>query len=163
MNEIQVLLERANKLHEVADHLAFVTYPVVKEPKLIFTIAEHVLNACILAMDALLYYELLYKRINSYNKESFAEKISILKTRIAPKYGIERKHVFLIEEIKNMLENRQNSKIEFAKRNEVIFCSHDYDVKIISIEKAKNYVYESKAFLNRVNTLLKPTQNARRL
>ena len=161
MDEIPLLLNKANKLFEVADHLTFVTYPVVNEPKLIFTIMDHVLNSCVAAMDALLYYEYVYKRINSYNKDNFIEKINLFKQQVAPRYNIDRKQIFIMEDIKTILDHRKKSKMEFAKKNEMIMCSDTYDVKTVTVDKVKSYVYESKNFLNKINTLLK-TQNARR-
>lgn len=161
MADIPTLLEKANKLFEVADHLTYVTYPMVKEPKLIFTITEHILNSCVSAMDALLYYEYTYKRIDSYQNNNFMEKINIFKYKVAPRYGIDRKHIFIMEDLKMILDRHKKSPVEFSKNNSIIMCNPNYEVTTITIEKVKNYVYESKNFLNKVNSLLK-TQNARR-
>jgi len=142
MKEVAVLLEKANKSLEVADHLAYVTYPMVKEPKLGFTITEHLYNACNNAIDALLFYEYTYKRIENCQNEGFAKKMDIFKRTIAPRYNIDRKQLFIIE---------------FVKKDKVIICNPDFDIRTITMEKIKSYVYESKNFLIKINSMLKPT------
>lgn len=157
MKEVAVLLEKANKFLEVADHLAYVTYPMVKEPKLGFTITEHLYNACNNAIDALLFYEYAYKRIENCQNEGFAKKMDIFKRTIAPRYNIDRKQLFIIEDMHSLLSYRKKSQIEFVKKDKVIICNPDFDIRTITMEKIKSYVYESKNFLIKINSMLKPT------
>lgn len=154
MDNASNLLTKANKSLEIADHLAFVTYPMVKEPKLGYTITEHALTACLNAIDALLFYEYTFKR-TGYPPDQFAAKIDLMKRQIAPRYNIDRKHIFIIEDMHNLLEYRKKSPIEFVKKDALIICDRDYEYKTMSIEKIKNYVYESKGFLSKINSLLK--------
>ena len=160
MDEISALLEKANKSIEVADHLAYVTYPMVKEPKLGFTIAEHTLSACLNATDALLAYERMFKRIDYY-PNSFVSKIDIMKRDIGPRYNIERKHIFIMEDLNTILSHRKKANLEFIRRDKLVICDHDFDIRTLTMEKVKSYVYESKNFLIRINTILK-SKNDRR-
>ena len=63
MQNIAKTIEDANKLFKTADHLTYVTYPLLKDNKLIITIIENLSEATTKAMDAVLYYEKYYKRI----------------------------------------------------------------------------------------------------
>ena len=160
MNQIPEMLEKANSLLEIADHLAFVTYPMVKEPKLAFTISEHLYNACVNAIDAIFYYEYRYKRLDIL-PDKFTTKMIILKRQVGPRYNIDRKQIFAIEDMHNMLEDRKKSQVEFTRHDKMVMFHPDYEIKTLTMERVKSYVYESKSFLERINSLLK-VQNVRR-
>ncbi len=160
MDQIPELLGKANKLLETADHLAFVTYPMVKEPKLAFTISEHLHNACVSAMDALLNYEHRYKRLESF-PDKFTSKMIIFKQQIGPRYNIDRQQIFAIEDMHNMLEDRKKAEVEFTKHDKMVMFHPDYEIRTLTMERVKSYVYESKRFLEKINSLLR-VQNARR-
>ena len=67
MDIFKNLIYEANKAFNTADHLAYVTYPLVNDTKVITLITEHLFNALEKGMDALLYIERLYKRIQQYS------------------------------------------------------------------------------------------------
>ena len=160
MDQIPELLANASKLLATADHLAFVTYPMVKEPKLAFTISEHLYNACVNAMDALLYYEYRYKRLDIL-PDKFTTKVIIFKQQIGPRYNIDRSQILAIEDMHNLLEDRKKSQVEFRKHDKMVMFHPDYEIKTLTMEKVKSYVYEAKSFLEKINSLLK-VQNVRR-
>ena len=55
----QELISGANKAVRTADHLVYVTYPLVNDVKLLVTITENLNKALLMAMEALLQYEYL--------------------------------------------------------------------------------------------------------
>ena len=63
MEQFHQMIQEANKYFTIADHLAYVTYPVVKEIKLTLTIAQNLYNAMTKVIDAIILYERFYKRI----------------------------------------------------------------------------------------------------
>jgi len=79
MEEISNALKDANRLLRIADHLTYVTYPLVKDNKLIIAIAESLNGAMIKAMDALLYYDRYYKRIMHFPSDfTYLKEIALL-------------------------------------------------------------------------------------
>ena len=58
------LFQKANDYFKTADHLAYVTYELVQEPKLLLTILDNLNLALKHKTDSLLEYERLYKRIS---------------------------------------------------------------------------------------------------
>src|SRR3989344_5609821 len=102
MQEIKITLDRANQLIRRADHMLYVTYPLIKKKKKKITMAENIVNGVLSAMDAVLMYEKLYKRISDY-PEDFKGKIIIFKGIMASKYKIERDSIVAIEDLKNFL------------------------------------------------------------
>lgn len=153
MQEIKSTLDRANQLIMRADHMLYVTYPLIKDNKLIITMAENISNGLIHAMDAVLMYEKLYKRISLY-PEDFRVKIDILKGSIARRYNINREHVVLIQDLKKFLEERKKSGVEFVKNDKYVLFNRKQEVKSLGIEKLKENLNMSKDFLKKVNGIL---------
>ena len=50
MENVKFLIDEANKLINRADHLLYITYPLVKDNKIIINIAENVNNGLITAV-----------------------------------------------------------------------------------------------------------------
>ena len=158
METVLIPLKEANRRFVSADHMLFMTYPLLKDTKLLILVAENLHHASILALDALLKYEIMFKRVNSI-PVSFNQKMDILKREVAGRYNIQRSNIVNIEELNKLIEARRNSPMEFCKRDKYVICSDDYKTNFLTLDKLKNYLNESKVFINRVNTII---ENARR-
>jgi hypothetical protein len=159
MERVYALLERANRSLKTADHLVYVTYPLLKDTKLVIAILENINNALMLGVDAMIEYDGLYRRITNAPIE-FQSRLELFKTSSAPRYNIEREHVALITEINGIMETRKKGTMEFIKKDRLVVCGTDFRTKTIDYEKAKDYVNRSKKFMLKVNGILR--QNARR-
>ena len=158
METVLISLKEANRRFKSADHMLFMTYPLLKDTKLLILIAENLYQASILALDALLKYELMFRRVSSI-PVNFNEKMDILKREVAIRYNIDRSNIVNIEDMNTLIEARRKSPIEFCKRDKYVICSDDYKTNFLTIDKLKNYLNESKVFINRVNSII---ENARR-
>ena len=156
--DIVKILADANRNFKTADHMLYVTYPLVKDNKLLILVAENLCKALLAGLDALLYYETLYKRIRGV-PENFVDKMDILKRSIASRYNIPRSNIVVIEDLNAIIEQRKKSPMEFVKREKYVICSSDYKTSVLTTEKLKNYINESRLFLNKVTSLI---ENARR-
>ena len=154
MQEIVDKLKDANRLMNSADHLAYVTYPLIKDNKLIITIAENLNSALLNLMEALLMYERAYKRIPPY-PENFDMRLQIFKEKIANRYNIDRSYIVLIEDLKKLVYERKKSTMEFIRHDKYVLFNKNMSIKSITLEKVKKYLNESKPLFLKVNTLLK--------
>ena len=59
MEKFQESIDKAKKSLNIAGHMLSVTYPLVKDPKLIPAIMENIFAAYYNAVDAILYFDLL--------------------------------------------------------------------------------------------------------
>lgn len=153
MQEIKLMLDKANELIKRADHMLYITYPLIKDNKLIIAIAENIKNGMIYAMDAVLMYEKAYKRISLY-PEDFKVKMDIFKDSIARRYDINKNHIVLIQDLKRFLEERKKSDAEFVKNDKYVFFSQKQELKSLGIDKLKENLNISKEFLKKVNGIL---------
>lgn len=149
----QHLLE-AKKAFETADHLAFVTFPLINDAKLLLLITQNVQKALNNAMDALLSYDELYKRIPPLPSD-FITRYEIFRSRIAKRYNIPRENIVLINDINSILIHRRESPIEFARKDKFIIASETYKLKMLTLNKVRNYVLETKKFIDKVNEVLR--------
>lgn len=153
MEKIKALLQESNKAFNVADHLTYVTYPLIKDTKLLTTIAENLYVSLIKSMEAVLYYDRLYKRIPEY-PPSFIEMFQIFKVKCVPRYHIPREGLVIIQDIHQFLENRKKSALEFSRKDKFIIATREYRLSALTLDKLKNYLYQSRTFLNQINNVL---------
>lgn len=149
----QEILE-ANKLFRTADHMVYVTFPLIKDNKLIITTVESLMSALMKAVNAVVDYDVLYKRI-SPQSETFELRFEAFKSKCAFRYGIDRKYIVLIQDLKTIVDERKKSPMEFIRKDKYVICSDRYRIKAITIEKTKEYINELKPFMAKVNSIVR--------
>lgn len=155
MENIKALLKEANTKLNTADHLAYVTYPLVKETKLLLTTTENVYISMILAMEALLQYDRYYKRI-SYVPSDFMQKYEIFK-QISRKYNIDRLAIAMMLDLKNLIELHKKSPMVFTREQKLVIASHGFNVmKTLNIDNVKKYIQQAKPFITKINKVILP-------
>ncbi|MBU1203903.1 MAG: hypothetical protein KKG60_02440 [Nanoarchaeota archaeon] len=152
MEKIPLMLNEANKIFRNSDHLAYMTYPLIRDNKLLVRIAENLSEALTRFMEVVLYYDRLYKRIGPY-PENFRSKFEIFKTKCARRYGFEPRHLKIIQELKEFVEGRKKSSMEFVRDNKYFVAGYDYKMKSLDITQLKKYINESKEFVRKVNSI----------
>lgn len=150
MEEVRQLLKEANRYLDTADHLCHVTYPLVNDTKLLIIIAENIFNALNKGISALLCYERLYKRINIY-PEDFSSKFDVFKLDCAQRYNFPRENIALIQDVKELILNRREAPMEFARKDKFIIASENYRLRAISLDVVKKYISQAKTFMNHLN------------
>ncbi|MFH1331881.1 MAG: hypothetical protein ABIH63_01205 [archaeon] len=159
MERAYALLEKANSALRIADHLAYVTYPLLKDTKLVVAILENINNAITLSVEATVEYDRMYKRIMT-TPANFQSTFELFKTSSAPRYNIEREHIALISEVKTIMETRKRGTMEFIRGDRLVVCGTDFRTKTVDYEKIKDYVNKTKRYMLKINNILR--QNARR-
>ncbi len=153
MEEFQVLRDKAKQKIKVADHMLFMTYPLVKDPKLLLSIIENIFAGLDYGVSALLKHERLFKRIPPYH-DTFPSRYEIFKNKLIPRYDLNPKYVRLIREVRTLLSERKKSPVEFARKDKFVICSPSYNVKTIDVNLVKKYIFESKVFVENINSIV---------
>jgi hypothetical protein len=152
MEKFKQLVKEANKAFETADHLAYVTYPVVNDTRLIVNIIDNMYIALKKGVEAILYYEWLYKRI--YNlSDNFNTNLEIFKNNIAKKYDFSQKDLDLIDQIKQIMDSKIESSMQFQRKDRFVLASPNYKLKILNLPQVKNHLIGTKVFLNKLNLM----------
>ena len=154
MELYQLYLKKASSFFKTADHLVYVTLPVVNDNKLIVTVLDNISMALSHGMDAILEYERLYKRILPL-ADNFESRFEVFKSRIIGKYGFINDEALIITELRKFIEERKEAPMEFTRQNKYVICSDNYRMKIISLDEIKKYLSMTKNFLLKINRIVK--------
>ncbi len=157
MERYEELREAAKKKIWTADHMLTMTYPLVKDPRLLVNILENIFLALTNSIGALLYYEQLFKRIPNF-QENFISKFNLFRDKCAVRYNIDKKYFLMIQEIKDVIAEHNKSPVEFTRKDCFVICSDDYQMKTISSEKIKSYIALSKSFIQAINSIIDKNQ-----
>ena len=158
MEEFKNLFNKSKQNLKSADHILSMTYPLIKDPKLLVEVIENLNLAIDNSMSSLLSYQRLFKRIPIY-ADSFDEKFEIFK-RFHTKFGYENvvcENILLIKHIHSL---HKNTPAEFSRKDKFVICSQDYKVNELTekdlkerVEFVKNFVSETEKRSNLLVTL----------
>jgi len=153
MEKFQELRESAKKRITVADHMLVITYPMVKDPRLLITIIENLFLAMTSSMGSVLHYDLLFKRVPLFN-DNFEDKFRLFKDECAKRYSINQEHLALLREIKDIIVAHKKSPVEFSRQDRFIICNGSYKMKTISISQLKMNIEKAKEFIEVNNNIV---------
>lgn len=153
MEEFQVLKENAKKKIRIADHMLIMTFPLVKDPKILLAVMENIFSALSDAMSSLVFYERLFKRVPIF-QDTFDSKFNLFRDRLVQKHEINKEYVNLIQEIREILTEHKRSPVEFSRGDRFIICSSNYRMKTISCNDLKKYIAKTKMFITDIDRLV---------
>ena len=155
MQRLKSLIEEANKRIRTADHLVYMTYPMLQDPKLIMKIAENIADAMKYAIEAIVYYDRLYKRVSPMGEE-FVSKYDIFKHHCSKRYNISPQHLLTFEDVNNIVQEHKNSPTSFVKDGSIVICSDQFQkVRRVGIDKVKSFLNDAKQFIIKANQIIK--------
>ncbi len=161
MKEITQFINEATTAFKIADHLAYVTYLVVPDPKLALSVAERLHEALCKCMDALIHHEYLYKRIDTV-PSTFRDKFTLLKHNLTTTYAIPHDIITTLADLAALMESKAQSSIEFTRKDKYVIALRDYQLHTITMPKIKRYIPAVKSFIAQVNTIINTHGNLRR-
>jgi hypothetical protein len=153
MEQFQVAAEQARKSIKVADHMLIMTFPMVKDPKILLSVTENIFAALTNSMSSLVYYERLFKRVPVF-QEDFDSKFNIFKAHLVGRYNISREYLNIIQEIREILAEHRKSPVEFSRGDRFVICSSNYRLKTIGVLELKRYIAQTKMFMSDMERLV---------
>ncbi|MFH1588942.1 MAG: hypothetical protein ABIB43_00030 [archaeon] len=154
MEDFQLAREKAVKNIRVADHMLIMTFPLVKDPKILLAVLENIYQSLTSSMDSLLFYERTFKRIPAF-QDSFESKFNVFKDKLVPKHSINKEYSELIRSIRELLVEHKNSPVEFSRGDRFVICSSNYRMKTITVADMKKYIAKTKLFVADMDRLVR--------
>ena len=141
-------LETAEKSIRIADHMIYVTFPLIKEKRLLLKILSEINFATLNLINSALQYDYLYKKITLVkdartNFRTFTEKC-------ASRYEITNDEIKLIIDLIDTAEKHKKSPFEFVRNEKVVILSENLKPKTITVDKTKEFLIMSKNLLEKV-------------
>ena len=146
-------LDEAEKKIQTLDHMVYITFPLIKDKKLLLKILLETKIAISKCINSILQYEYLYKRINLYKKPK--TNFKIFKEECAPRYKITKEEITLILELFDIVEKHKESPFEFIRNEKVIILSENLKPKTLTIEKIKEFLIVAKSVLKKIRLTMK--------
>ena len=149
MQRFESLLVDASKKLKIADHMITMSYPLVEDPKILFSASTNIFSSMELAMTALLEVERLFKRIQPY-ANNFQSKLTVF-IKMSDKHGIKKEHLELLKELYEIKEAHKKSPVEFSRKDKFVICSNTYEMKTIELKDLKNMINKAKLFIEQIS------------
>ena len=146
--------EKAIQQYDAAFHLLNVTFPLVKDPKLLIGIINNLSQSFEHAMDSILAYEKQLRLVPNYS-DNFQSKFNLFRYKCVRRNKIPIEHITLMMELKEILELQKKSPVEFQRGNRYILASKDYKLRALSINDIKAYLTQNKDFLEHLDRILR--------
>lgn len=154
MERYQEAREYAKRKIKIADHMLGVTFPLVKDPRLLLAIIENIFLAYTNSIAALLHYERLYKRIPPFRDDSFESKFNMFRERCVIKHKIDKSYLTEIQDIKDIIVAHRKSPVEFKRRDMLVICSDNYRMKTIGVYDLQKYLDKAKVFIEAIDIII---------
>jgi len=133
-------------------HMVYVTYPIVKDKKLLIQMLLEIKTALAKSITAILQYEYYYKRITL--SKSPKENLRTFKTKCASKYNITFEEMQKIFELFDIIEKHNNSPFEFKKEEKIVILSETLNPKIIEFEEIKGFLALTRVILEKTKNII---------
>ncbi|MBN1275117.1 hypothetical protein JXA12_02395 [Candidatus Woesearchaeota archaeon] len=147
MEKFMEYRDRSRQNIRVADHMLTMTYPLVKDPKLLLAVLENLFMAITNSMAAVLYYERIFKRVPPFH-DTFESKFNLFKTKIVPRHKIDLKWVRFIAEVKEYVQEHKESTTEFPRKDKFIMADHNYRMKALDERLLKQHLSKTKELVH---------------
>jgi hypothetical protein len=149
MEDFKQAIASAKRNFQIADHMLTVTYPLIKDTKLLLAIMENIFLSMTNAMNSVLYFEKLYKTMPAF-QESFESRFSAFKQHCVPRHGIDKSYILDIQDIREILIEHKKSAMEFVRRDRFVICAENYKIRTLSIADIKSYLSKAKLFIEEI-------------
>jgi hypothetical protein len=146
-------LNKARALLGTADHLLYMTYPLVKEKRILLKILNEIYLVNLNIINAILQYEYVYKRINLYSTTQ--ENFAVFRSKCSIRYGITPEQIQGINRIFELAEKHKASPFEFVRNDKVVIMTNALQTDVITVETMKEFLILSKDLLKKAEEVMK--------
>ena len=145
-------LAQAQKALQIADHMTYITFPLVKEKRLLLKVLTELGSSILSAINSILQFEYTWKRIQLYsdaraNFETFK--------RVSQRYSISPEQLKILTEILSLSERHKKSPFEFVKNDKIVIMSEGLAPSYLTLEKIKLYLLETKNLVRKAEIKIK--------
>lgn len=152
MESVSVHRQKALKSIQMAKYLLTTTYPIIKEPKTLLSISDHVFQSFIASVSALLLSERTKKTIPPYHNTN-ESKLNSFKQNLVKKYEL-NDYLETIEKITNLSKGHKEAAIEFSRDKKYVICNNQFsDIQTLSEENVKTFISKARDFAAKVTEL----------
>jgi hypothetical protein len=147
-------LADARRELSLADHMVYVTMPLITDRNLFMSAVGHIYNSVVGAIRAFLEYERTYNRIVTMPTNT-KDQVDLFLVRYTHDVGIEPKVVEMIQKITSLGLASKTSYTQFKRSDKFVILSPNYKVLTIDQDSIKKYLSLHKVFISKIEERLR--------
>lgn len=141
--------EKAQKSLKSADHLAYITYPLLKDARLLKKIIEDIFDCLDNLVKTAVEYDYLNKKIGKYgddkiNRQNFLKKSSL-------RFGLNQQEVDKISLLLELMDKYRGTSFDFIRHDKLVMMADNLRTEIITFNDTK----EILGMIKVINTKIK--------
>lgn len=145
---------KAEHQYDAAFHLLNVTFPLVKDPKLLMGVIQNISASMEHVMDAILAYELQLRLVPNYG-DTFQSKFNLFRYKSVRRHDIPSSHITQMMDLNDLIQLHKKCPVEFQRGNKYVLATKDYKLQVVSIKDIKEYLRNAKEFFDRMEQITK--------
>lgn len=145
-------LNEAQKTILACDHLTYITYPLIKDKKILIKIITELKKALAHLINATLQYEYIFKKIKLYKDTK--ENLRTYFEKSSKRFQMTSEEIKNIKDIFEIEKIHKQSPMEIKKDNKVIIFRENYEKITLDLEKTKKFLEISKKILSKTKNNL---------
>ena len=151
ITEATTLLDKAKKALRTADHMVYITYPLIKETRLLKSVLEQLYSIAADTINAILHYEYAYKRIRYFSPAPLAPKSQNwdLFEKCSIRFGITSQELEGLKQLLELMIKHQTSSVEFTRKDRLVFMSGNARTESIGLDQLKSHLNVLKTVLDK--------------
>ena|SRR3990172_2747789 len=146
-------LEEADRIIRTVDHLVYVTFPLVRDKRMLIKMLVETKNAVAMCINAILQRDYIYRKIRLYKDAK--ENFRTFEEKCAPRYNLTFAEISKIKNLFEIAEKHKKSPLEFVRKDKVVIMSDNFNTETITHEKVKDFVILAKNLLAKVENAIK--------
>lgn len=152
MEKFIELREVAEKKIKIADHMLNVTYPLLKEGKLLMSVVDNLFLAYSNTMGSILYYDRMFNKIPSF-EDNFDSKFNLFFQKSIKFHDIDNMFIKDMKDLKEIIVEHKKSAVEFTKKDKLVICSDKFETKIITVKDMQSYINKCILFIKEAKAI----------
>jgi len=144
-------LKQAKELYTAADHMVYVTYPAINEPKILASVLETINKSLRKGIQSMVVFEQNNNRLTTMIP---GKEIALFKTHCMQRYKFPPLVTQTVKDIESLKKAQKESHTEFTRKGKIIICTDDYTMREINEKMVKQYLETTRMFLKQVEAVI---------
>ncbi len=144
--------EEAKHTIRTADHILYVTYPVLKENRLLIKALEEINNAVVRIIEEIMNREYSLKNIKIYSDAR--TNFTTFEQFCVKKYGLSEE-LEGIKQILHLFNAHKSSSAEFSRPNKFVIMSDSLKTESLTLQRIKEFLVVAKNMLKKSEEFMK--------
>lgn len=132
------MLDEATRRIRIADHMLTMTYPLVKDPKLLIAVLGNLCMGMELSMT-----DVLVRERVPHTEQG---RLTAYKRYLARKLHTPPETLRAYEEMQSTLKEHATSPVSFRRNEKFVICNEGYKLRTLTEATVKKYVALAKTF-----------------